>query len=502
MDSIRALYCNNNGRPTKELRAVTGAIILQHLFDYTDEEACGAYLCDNRWIESLNLDGQRRSDRTISPKTLWDHTKKLSKSGLLKTILDAVNQNLAKVVSLKTQRQRLDSVQVCGNMAKLTRIELFAKTTKGFLANLKKSHRDDFESVDADLRTRHLSDDKRVEGSSYNFFFSEAKPGQRHKTLKSAASDMHTLLEMFKDRRDIAAMQSFKLLRRLFSEQCVVREVQCPEDSRGPVEVDVKEPKEIPGDSLQNPSDPTAAYSGHKGQGYHVQIMETCDETTEVEAKTVNLITVATVEGANVHDGKATLPSIAAAAEAGFKPETLLCDTAYGADFTVEKAKEEGVEVISPAGGKDPEAGKLRLADFNFDGEGRMTSCPEGRRPWAVRVTNGGREACGFDKKACENCPKVHMCPVTLNGDKAQLSFTRKDLRLSKRRARERTEEFKKAYAMRSGIEATNSRLARETGLKKLRYRGLTRIQAAVTFKVIGLNFKRVVAALRSKKVK
>jgi hypothetical protein len=28
-----------------------------------------------------------------------------------------------------------------------------------------------------------------------------------------------------------------------------------------------------------------------------------------------------------------------------------------------------GVEVISPAGGKDPEAGKVRLADFEFEGE-------------------------------------------------------------------------------------------------------------------------------------
>lgn len=91
MDDIRTLYCNNNGRPTKDLRSVTGAIILQHLFDYTDDETCGAFLCDNRWIEALSLDSLRPRGRAICPRTLWEHTNKLSQSGFLKTILDMVN---------------------------------------------------------------------------------------------------------------------------------------------------------------------------------------------------------------------------------------------------------------------------------------------------------------------------------------------------------------------------------------------------------------------------
>ena len=46
-------------------------------------------------------------------------------------------------------------------------------------------------------------------------------------------------------------------------------------------------------DSLQNPSDPDATYSGHKGQGYQVQIMETfsCSEDTAEREQTLNLIT-------------------------------------------------------------------------------------------------------------------------------------------------------------------------------------------------------------------
>jgi hypothetical protein len=39
-------------------------------------------------------------------------------------------------------------------------------------------------------------------------------------------------------------------------------------------------------------------------------------------------------------------------------------------------------------------------------------------------------------------------------------------MRLSKRRAFEQTESFKKQYAMRSGTEASNSRLDRRIGFK------------------------------------
>ena len=64
-------------------------------------------------------------------------------------------------------------------------------------------------------------------------------------------------------------MSSYKLLCRIVEEQCDVQ-------SDGTIEL--KAPKQISSDSLQNPSDPDATYSGHKGQGYQVQVMETYTE--------------------------------------------------------------------------------------------------------------------------------------------------------------------------------------------------------------------------------
>ena len=77
-------------------------------------------------------------------------------------------------------------------------------------------------------------------------------------------------------------MYSYKLLERVLKEQCLVNE----DDAANPVEV--KAPKQIPSDSLQNPSDPDATYSGHKGQGYQVQIMETFADGQGNETKDTN----------------------------------------------------------------------------------------------------------------------------------------------------------------------------------------------------------------------
>jgi hypothetical protein len=61
-----------------------------------------------------------------------------------------------------------------------------------------------------------------------------------------------------------------------------------------------------------------------------------------------------------------------------------LADAAYGSDVNLEAAKALGVELISPAGGSDPEAGKVRLADFEFSEDGKITerraAKPVGRR--------------------------------------------------------------------------------------------------------------------------
>ena len=64
---------------------------------------------------------------------------------------------------------------------------------------------------------------------------------------------------------------------------------------------------------------------------------------------------------------------------------------------------------------------------------------------------------------------------------------------LDERREYEKSEECRKRYAARSGIEATNSELKRRHGLGRIRTRRQPRIRLAVYLKTAACNVKRMV---------
>ena len=70
--------------------------------------------------------------------------------------------------------------------------------------------------------------------------------------------------------------------------------------------VTIKPNKDVPSSSLQNPSDPDAGYSGHKGKGYQMQVMETYSP----DKSQPDLITHVNVEAAHESDAQALLPAI------------------------------------------------------------------------------------------------------------------------------------------------------------------------------------------------
>ncbi len=150
------------------------------------------------------------------------------------------------------------------------------------------------------------------------------------------------------------------MLERVLKEQCNLN------NSNDSKPVEVKKPKEIQSDSLQNPSDPDATYSGHKGQGYQVQVMETYTDTKDPEekSKTLNLITHVAVEKACESDANALIPAIESTQKRGLGPEEIAAYSLYGSDDNYEQAQESGVELIAPTMGST-QKDKLSLSDFN-----------------------------------------------------------------------------------------------------------------------------------------
>jgi hypothetical protein len=479
VQQIRPFFREDFGRPSKELYTLLGVLLFQQTMDLNDEQCVEQLSFNIQWHYALNITEESDHAKYISEKTLWHWRQVLTKNGLDQLIFDNIRVKLAKVFKVNTDEQRIDSVHIKSNMRRLGRIGIFSQTIHKFLVNLKRHQQNLFAKIDDQLLERYVS--KKALAA-----FSLVKPSESAKTLQQVSADLYDLIEQFKDQKTVCNMHSYKLMQRVLAEQC---DVQTDDDAS---KVTVKKPKQISADSLQNPCDPDAAYSGYKGQGYQVQVMEsfTRTEDKQQKEKTLNLITHVAVEKACEHDSNALMPAIEDTEQRGLKPKTILADTLYGGDDNSELAKTHNVDLVSPTFKKDNNRG---LSSFRFDDQGRVTSCPAGHSPVKVSYKKKTRRYSGrFDLNHCIACPHVANCPVKAGKKNYYfLRYSDKDYRLAVRRKFENSEQFIDTYRWRAGVEATMSQYDALTGVKHLRVRGFKAVRFCATLKAAGLNMLR-----------
>jgi len=487
VSEFKAAFRKGMGRPTKELHTVLGTLLLQQTLDFTDREAADQLSYNIQWHYALNITEESDSAKYICDKTLWTMRNHIAELGLDSILFDKLTDKLADIFAVNTENQRIDSVHIRSNMRRLGRITIFTKTTTKFLVNLKRQHREYFDSIALELREQYLS--KKGKAS-----FSMVKPTESERTLKMAADHLFDLVEMFKDNPDVCGMHSYKLMQRVLDDQCRID--PAPDGER---QVHVKKPSEIPSDSLQNPSDPDATYSGHKGQGYQAQVMETfCTSEDEKEKEqTLNLITHVDVQAACESDAQALIPAIADVQVRQVGPENVLADTLYSSDTNHQVADLAGVNLVAPT--HKGRGSKLSLSEFTFDEDGCLTGCPAGIKPESCRQNISGKFVAVFSRSECKSCKHYSDCPSKLGVKSAYVRYSPKQQRLARRRAQEQTDEFIETYRWRAGVEATMSEFDKLTGVKKLRVRGRKAIRYSAKMKAAGLNMLRAARVMRAR---
>ena len=357
MDKIKASFHNTMGRPTKEIRTMLGVLLLQQMFDLTDSETIRQLAFNTEWHYALNLRLEDDETKYLCERTLRTYRLLMVKHEIDQLLFRLLTDTLLDKLNISTKKQRLDSTHIRSDMRRLSRLELLRKTIAKFLNVMRREHaRLLTKNIDPELTERYLG--------KKNGYFAQVKPSEAQVVLQKVAEDLLRLVEAFRTNRKISGMNVFGLLQRVLNEQCHVSN-----EGEENTKVELKSPKEVSSGSLQNPSDEDAGYSGHKGEGYQVQLMETYqDEKLDGKATQPDLITYLEVEAANCSDSDAVMPAVQETKERGCAPEELLADSLYGSDDNVQKAAEEGVELTAPTMGK-PKSKKtmLILDDFTMD---------------------------------------------------------------------------------------------------------------------------------------
>lgn len=530
-------YSPDKGAPNKTVSTLLGLFLLKELFNLSYAQVVEQYEFNLLWQHALDSG----CDARISLRTLYNFGKRLSQNSMDMEVFKHTVDALVRTWKIKAGQQRIDSTQVISNMKILTRLGLFIKTIEQFLRWLKRYHGALLEGLGQERFAKRY-----LEREGY---FCDPKNSQARRRLNECAQDVWFLLKHFEADKEVASSHAYQLLKRLFEEQCELASpapgtaAQAP----GAVEVSAKQeapvelsscgeaepceaapqgapsppaseleseffegaadpaphapstPSEAPielkkgvkPDSLQNPSDPDATYSGHKGKGYQVQLAETCDADNPFQ-----LIDYVELQGAHQSDQESLLAIEQDLIERGHKVNTAYSDTGYISGKNIVESEKLGVRLVGPMSGIKPSGKTLGLGEFEFTPDrSQIVLCPGGHAPLEHRPCKTPNHVNAyFASSACAACPVAAMCPGRQTAQGAVVCFSPEEAAIGQRRKEEQSQAFKQEYKIRSGIEATNSRLKNQHEMARVRVRGKTAVGVSVVFKALAQNAWRVVS--------
>ena len=496
------MYCEDNGRPNRAVQTVLGVLLLKDMFNLTDEEALENLEFNLLWHHALRL---TLEEAHLPQKTLHNFRHRLMTHDIGQIAFCETTDRILQALGIRTGRQRLDSTHIMSNIATLTRLGLFCETIRLFLRRLGRRHPELNDLIPERLVRRYLKE----EGEATNYEDTRSDAGRRR--LGVCARDLYRLID--KLRETVAEeLEEYRLLERLLHEQCHVgrHDDGRPEEGdddvgEGKVPITLKSPKEISPDSLQSPYDIEVTYSGHKGKGYEVQVAETCDRENQTQ-----IITYVEVTPSCESDVVVPLPLLDTLNKRDIQPDELFADTTYGSGRNAIEAEFQGTVLISPVAGpvtdkadkaESDATRKLTAADFQIDVTAdKPAVCPAGHEAVEEYEEEGAPERVllRFTREVCQACSLRPRCPVKFSTELGVYVLTVDliQMNIGQRRKLEASGEFQKRYAVRAGIEGTNSELKRAHGLGHLRVRGGCRVRLAVYLKALACNIKRMVKAL------
>jgi hypothetical protein len=477
-DVLAGAFSPTMGTPTKELYSMAGLLLIREFRGWTKAEAVEAYMFHADIQYALNLEPANQS---LCERTIERYETLFVENALAAATMARVTAKLVELLDLDVSRQRLDSTHVFSDMATFGRTRLMGVTIRRFLTQVRRHSRAAYDALPAELRSRYAPSPGRL-------FADVAKDRERRRRLRQeVAEDLLFLIETFADDETVNGRTTYQTLVRVFGEQCEIAD--------GSVAV-----KEHPGgDVMQNPSDADATFDGHKGPGYQVQLSETCSPDNEVQ-----LITAALPQTAADADGEAVPPVLDQLEQNNLLPETMYSDTAYGSDENERACARRGVDLQSPVpGAPGGDTDQLNIDDFAVDeATETVERCPAGHEPErSEHDSETGKTRTVMPAAACATCPHQTECPVRRVCGRYVVEHTAKQRRLAARRREQATDAFREHYAIRSGLEGTNSGLKRRTRMGRLRCRGAPRVFTAILLKVCGWNVLRAAATKTMRRI-
>lgn len=515
--ALEKCYCADNGRVALEPVLMLGTSILQYLDGVPDRQAVEMLHYHAGWNFALN---RQLGDEVFHPSSLVNFRHRLEEheQGAVgfTTILNALEE--AGLVS-RQSRQRLDSTQMFGRVARMSLLDCVRESLRLALKELEGVLTPETRPVfwvglwersvesQTDYRAGSETLARKLAESGTDAWQLLAWLRQPAQTEWAAGGQAQLLARVFAEQFEIQAGQAAPAAQEKIavatSGATVAPAPQVDGAVTGPPKEDPtqgpavghgaviqpKDKKQLASDRVQNPHDPEATYAV-KGQGaqkkehvgYKVQVAETvCEADLAAGEPTRNFITGIVTHPACESDQAGAVKMEAEQAAMGLdKPPVQYVDAAYVSAQKLVQAQAEGREIIGPALPGPQKEGRFTAAEFQVKVEERQAICPAGKAsPQCTRLLeeSTGKVSYRFEfSTQCHDCPLRDRC---LGKDQRHRTLVvgEHHTALQARRQEQQTDAFKQRMKHRNAIEGTQSELVRAHGLRRARYRGLAKVK-------------------------
>lgn len=473
------------------LALVTVFQFLENLSDRQAAEAVRSRI-DLKYALSLELD-----DPGFDFSVLCEFRARLLAGGRDQNLLEVMLEHLHQRDLVKARgKQRTDSTHVLAAVRSLNRLEFVGETMRAALNAVATS-------APQWLIEYNRPDWVERYGARVEQYRLPRSLAARQSLAEVIGADGHDLLAaLFEETRRfwLCRLPAVERLRIVW-----IQQFRHDQD-----QVRWREPADQPSVSqrLHSPYDPDVRYARKRETGwigYKVHLTETCD--TDMP----NLITDVQTTAAGLGDVEMTAPVQDALAERGLPPETHLVDAGYvDAALLISSQAEHAIELLGPvlpdSSWRARNGQGFDLGAFTILWDEQVARCPVGQisRVWEPGYDEAGEPVVRirFSLQTCGPCPHREQCSRSTPGGRITarrlVVYTRSAHEaLQARRLEQNSENWKKRYACRAGIEGTLSQGVRRFGLRRCRYLGKTKTHLQHVFTAVAMNLARLDAWLR-----
>lgn len=455
-------------RPNAPVNRLVGALILQHMRDWTSEELMDRLNFDLKVRAALGL--WTLEETAFCRATLFNFQKRvrehMGKTGqdLFECVFDLLTEEQLERFGLKGEIQRCDSTQIGSNIRVFTRIELLVEVVLRM-----------WRALDEAGQARYAERFERyVNAKTSGHFLYRLRKSEFDATLERLGEFYAWMVEALKPEYGDTGI--YRIVCRLFAEQFTHVEEK----------IAVRAKDEIRSDSLQSPDDLDATHrkkDGESFQGFVLHATETADPENPLQ-----LVTDVAVAPNNRDDSRILQDRLPAMKEKTPGLAELHTDATYASEDNDLREAELGIAHVQTAirGHVSPtpmhierdESGGFRIRCFaGHTVQGQPTPT---------------RFKAAFPAAACAGCPFAESCPAQALARGGRSYYFTEETVLRHARHRRLQELPEERRTLRANVEATMRQFNAPLRNRKLRTRGLHAAGRYGFLRAAGINFGRI----------